>query len=213
MAIWRICFVGDSITVGSGDAGFTGWPGRVCAAETARGHDVTLYNLGVRGETSAMIAPRWQAECRVRLPDTVNGALVFSFGTNDGAAAADGTVRVPLDRSIDHARSILSAAAAWLPTLMIGPVPTVDAMQPYIFPDGTAFSFDNDRTAALSAAYAELCGELDIPYLDLVPALGGEAGWARSQRACDGVHATGDGYAVIAGLVERWPGWRRWFDD
>ncbi|MEK9967464.1 MAG: GDSL family lipase, partial [Rhodospirillaceae bacterium] len=60
MATLRICFIGDSITVGSGDAGFLGWPGHLCVAETARGHDLTLYNNGVRGDTSAMIRPRWR---------------------------------------------------------------------------------------------------------------------------------------------------------
>jgi len=39
MATLRICFVGDSITVGSGDTDFLGWPGRACIAETQRGHD------------------------------------------------------------------------------------------------------------------------------------------------------------------------------
>lgn len=212
MATWRICFIGDSITVGSGDAAFTGWPGRLCAAETARGHDLTLYNLGVRGETSAQIASRWQAECRVRLPDHVNGALVFSFGTNDAAEQHGDGVRVPLEESVAQTRAMLATAAGRLPTLMIGPVPTIDAMQPYIFPDGSAFSFDNERTSALSTAYASLCAELDLPYLDLVAALGAEPRWSASQRACDGVHATSDGYGIIAGLVEAWPAWRRWFD-
>ena len=212
MATWRICFVGDSITVGSGDAGFLGWPGRACIAETARGHDVTLYNLGVRGETSEMIAPRWQTECRVRLPDHVNGALVFSFGTNDTAAEAGAGPRVAHEASLANARAMLGTARGWLPTLMLGPVPTVDAMQPYVFPNGVAYSFDNQRTAALSADLSGLCAELDVPYLDLVAALGTDPAWARSQEACDGVHATGDGYALLADCVTRWPAWRRWFD-
>jgi acyl-CoA thioesterase-1 len=61
-------------------------------------------------------------------------------------------------------------------------------------------------------AYGDLCAELDIPYLDLVAALGDTPGWAASQRACDGVHATGDGYAIIAERLAQWPAWRRWFE-
>jgi lysophospholipase L1-like esterase len=212
MATLRIAFVGDSITVGSGDAGFLGWPGRACIAETGRGHDVTLYNAGVRGDTSETIRARWQAECRVRLPDHVNGALVFSFGTNDAAAEAGAGARVPHAASVANARAILAPARDWLPALMLGPIPTVDAMQPYVFPNGVAYHFSNDRTAALSAAYGELCGELGIPYLDLFAALRADAAWARAQRACDGVHATGDGYALVADRLTRWPAWRAWFD-
>ncbi len=213
MATYRICFVGDSIMVGSGDAGFLGWPGRACIAETRRGHDVTLYNLGVRGDTSELILPRWQAECRVRLPDHVNGALVFSFGTNDAAEEEGAGVRVPIEQSVANARAILEPARGWLPTLMLGPIPTIADMQPYIFPNGVAYRFSNERTASLSAAYGELCGELGIPYLDLMAALNADPAWAAHQRACDGVHAVGDGYAIIADTLTGWPAWRGWFGD
>lgn len=48
----RICFIGDSITLGTGDAAMLGWPGRLGAIAWSQGHQVTVYNLGVRGETS-----------------------------------------------------------------------------------------------------------------------------------------------------------------
>ncbi|MBO6782591.1 MAG: lipase [Alphaproteobacteria bacterium] len=213
MATLRICFVGDSITVGSGDVGFLGWPGQVCVAETRRGHDVTLYNMGVRGDTSEMIAPRWRSECAVRLPDHVNGRLVFSFGVNDTAEELGVGVRVPEAQSIANARDILGAAREWLPTLMLGPIPTVDDMQPYVFPNGIAYHFDTARTASLNAGYAELCDELGIPYLDLYESLSANPDWDRHQRACDGVHAVGEGYALIAEQLAGWPAWRSWFED
>lgn len=212
MAILRICFVGDSITVGSGDLDFLGWPGRLCIAETERGHDVTLYNNGVRGDTSDMIAPRWRAECESRLPPHVDGRLVFSFGLNDMAEEAGVGIRVPMERSLANARDILGPARDWLPTLMVGPIPTVDEMQPYVFPNGISYRFDNPRTAELSARYAELCAGLDIPYLGLHGALSENPQWDTEQRNCDGVHARGGGYAIIAGIVGDWPAWRAWFD-
>ena len=60
MTILRICFVGDSITQGTADKEYLGWPGRLCAGERARGHDLTCYNLGVRADTTADIARRWR---------------------------------------------------------------------------------------------------------------------------------------------------------
>ncbi len=213
MATLRICFVGDSITVGSGDTDFLGWPGRACVAETARGHDLTLYNMGVRGDTTDMILPRWRNECAPRLPDHVNGRLVFSFGVNDAAEEMGVGVRVPEERSVANAREILSAARDWLPTLMLGPIPTIDEMQPYVFPNGIAYHFNNDRTASLSARYAQLCGELGIPYLDLFEKLGGDPAWAQHQRDCDGVHAVGDGYALISGLLTDWRAWQDWLAE
>lgn len=213
MATLRICFVGDSITVGSGDAGFLGWPGHLCIAETERGHDVTLYNNGVRGDTSDLILPRWEQECAVRLPDHVNGRLVFSFGLNDMAEEAGTGIRVPIDRSVANAREILARARDWLPTLMVGPIPIIEDMQPYVFPNGIAYHFSNDRTAELSARYAELCAELDVPYLDVHTPLRDDPEWIEHQRECDGVHVLGGGYAKMAGILGEWPAWRAWFTD
>jgi len=213
VTVLRICFVGDSITLGVGDDAYNGWPGRLCQAEAARGHDVTLYNLGIRADTSELVRQRWQAECAPRLPDTVDGALVFAFGVNDMAEMGGTGIRVPAARSVENARAILTAARDWLPTLMVGPIPTVDDLQPYTYPNGLTFNFVSARAAALSTAYAELCAELDVPFLNLHEKLAGNAQWQACQRAIDGVHVSGDGYGLVADLVGTWPAWRAWFNS
>ena len=58
----RVCFLGDSFTLGTGDDTGLGWPGRVYAAERGRGVNLTAYNLGVRGQTGAQIAERAAGE-------------------------------------------------------------------------------------------------------------------------------------------------------
>ncbi len=215
MVAIRICFVGDSITVGTGDDRYQGWPALAAAAEAARGHDLTLYNLGVRGDTSIQLAARWQAECRARLPDDVNGALVFSFGVNDAAiepTADPERPRVPLAQSIATAREILSTAQSWLPTLMIGPTPVrVDGVQIVRSPQVT-YDFLNQRTQTIDAAYAKLTAELGVPYLELFADLEGDPDWAAALRTGDGVHPSQAGYAMMAERIARWPAWRRWFD-
>jgi len=213
MATLRICFVGDSITVGSGDRNFLGWPGRLSVAETGRGHDVTLYNMGVRGDTSEMIRPRWRRECDVRLPDHVNGRLVLSFGVNDTAEERGAGIRVPLKQTLANTHAIIDEARRWLPTLMVGPIPLIEDMQPYIFPNGIAYHYVNARVAELNSGIAGICAELEVPYLDIFAALAADVAWEQSQRDCDGVHATGDGYQIIADMVADWPAWRAWFTD
>ncbi len=214
MVAIRICFVGDSITVGTGDDRYQGWPALVAAAEAARGHDVTLYNLGVRGDTSVQLAARWQAECRARLPDDVNGALVFSFGVNDAAiepTADPDRQRVPLDQSVATARQVLSTAQDWLPTLMVGPTPVrVGGVQIARSPQVT-YEFLNDRTRAINEAYVVLAAELGIPYLELFAELADDPAWAAALATGDGVHPTPVGYAMIAERIGQWAPWRRWF--
>ena len=41
----RVCFLGDSFILGTGDVDGLGWAGRVHAAERGRGIDLTSYNL------------------------------------------------------------------------------------------------------------------------------------------------------------------------
>lgn len=213
MTVTRICFVGDSMTAGTYDADYLGWPGRVCRAERARGHDISLYNLGIRAETSSQIRARWRAECEPRLPDAFDGRLVLSFGVNDPVEMEDGQLRVSLDRSVENARAMISEAKAFKPLLWISPVPTPDLRQPFHPSPAIFYNFSTTRCAEVNAAYKTLAAELDVPYLDAFAALAADARWAAiQQNDGDGVHPPATGYAMIADLVEAWPAWRAWFD-
>ena len=151
----RICFVGDSLTNGTNDRRYQGWPARLCAAECAKGHGLTHYNLGIRAETSEDIEKRWRAECSPRLLDIHPGALVFSFGVNDMAIETGETVRVPRKRSLEAAKRMLGEAQEWKPTLWIGPVPIDDDQQPFNSAPGVSYDFSTDRMADLCQGYQE----------------------------------------------------------
>src|SRR5262245_16478346 len=152
MAQMRICFIGDSFVSGAYDDECIGWVGRICASARRRKHDVSPYNLGVRGETSVQIARRWRAEAEMRQSPQQEGRLVFEFGVND-AREVNGKRQMEAAQSLAAAREILSAAISWKPTLMIGPPPGGDQAR-------------NMRVKELSVAIAQLCTELRLPYFD-----------------------------------------------
>ncbi len=212
MTILRICFIGDSITNGTGDGDFLGWPARLCVTEAARGHDLTQYNLGVRADTSRHIAARWRAEAEARLTDAFPGAMVFSFGINDMAEEEGVGIRVPLAESHSVAETIIGAAAEWKPTLWLGPAPADMAQQPIRPAPTITYTFENARTAELNESYKELAATLGVPYLDLFTPLAADPRWTAAQAAGDGVHPTADGYAMVADLVGAWSAWRAWMD-
>lgn len=195
----RICFIGDSFVNGVGDDACLGWVGRVSAAARKQGHDVTAYNLGVRRDTSANISARWRQEAKLRLPDTCEGRLVFSFGTNDCCIGDDGKVRVPHKHSLDNAQAILSAALAWRPTLMIGPLPVSDDPA------------TDERVQIQSEALGALCAKLGVPYLEVFSAMASNAAWKRDAASGDGTHPNTDGYGALANLIGDWAAWRAWF--
>ncbi|MCC0806946.1 GDSL family lipase [Methylobacterium sp. W2] len=194
----RICFIGDSFVNGVGDDTCLGWTGRLCAEARRAGWDVTHYNLGIRRDTSLDIHERWRREAEARLPEGLDGRLVFAFGAND-CTFMDGRTRVPHDRCLDTVRAILADAAGWRKTLMIGPLPVCDD------PSTDA------RILALSNDMAPICARLGVPFLPVFDVARGSDAWAREAAAGDGTHPNAGGYAALASVVAEWEAWRAWF--
>ncbi len=212
MTTIRICFVGDSLVLGTNDETYLGWPGRLCRDGRAAGHDVSLYNLGIRAETSEQIAPRWRAECKARIWDVHPGALVFSFGANDCAEIIGEGRRVSLEHSKEIARSMMAQARDWLPTLWVGPPPVDDSRQPFQVNADLAYHFASERMAELNAAYTEIAADLGIPYLDMYARLIDDPAWPGMYEDADGVHPIAAGYEVMAEHIADWEAWQAWFE-
>ncbi|WP_449221696.1 GDSL-type esterase/lipase family protein [Tistrella mobilis] len=194
----RICVIGDSFVAGAGDSTCLGWAGRVAAKAIARGTDLTLYNLGIRRDTSRDIAERWLSESRARLPEGVDGRLIFAFGVNDRmeAPTPSGT-RLPMAESLANAEGILRVAGARRPVLMIGPPPIAEDEA-------------NLRIRALSDALGPICRRLSVPWLPVFDALAADPVWMAEVRTGDGAHPDAAGYERLAKLIEGWPAWRAW---
>jgi acyl-CoA thioesterase I len=209
----RVCFLGDAFTAGAGDETALGWVGRLAASEWAHGHDVTVYNLGIRGDSTRALLRRWRAECEARLPAAANGRLVFAFGGNDAKEEIGKGIDVPLAESLDNALVLMSQASVWKPTLWIGLIPMSD-IKPYPqLLTGPQFRFCNARQAEYNAAYAKLAGTLNIPFLDLHTPLMKDPEWEGMTQAGDGSNPAAEGYAKLARMISAWSAWRRWFDQ
>ena len=209
----RICFLGDAFTVGAGDETALGWVGRVARAVWERNHDVTIYNLGIRGESTRALLRRWRGECAMRLPHGVSGRLVFMFGGNDAKEVVGQGIEVPLAESVANARTIIAEASAWLPTLWISLVPMSDTKPyPRLLPRAPEYRFDNQRQAEYTQHYAAIARELAVPFLDVHTPLLHDRQWQQLTQAGDGSNPNAQGYARLATLITAWPAWRAWFD-
>ncbi len=187
----RILAFGDSYVAGVGDPAHQGWLGRALAGRP----EVTLYNLGVRRDTSADIARRWLAEAQPRLTDLEPCGLVFSFGCNDANAAEGESARLPPAESLKNAHFLLSEGAQRAPVLMVGPPP---AWEP-----GLAA-----RVEGLNEAFKALCARLKVPYIDVLRPLAVSGTWLAEAQAGDGAHPGAAGYQQMAELVAAHPAWR-----
>lgn len=187
----RLCFVGDSITNGTGDPDYLGWVGRVMQHERARGSELTSYNLGIRRDRSDQIRARWRAEVEARLPDEHDGRVVFAFGANDAVQEIAPAV------TRGHAEAMLSEALVRWPVFMVGPAPLADARA-------------RERLAALDRALGALCGRLGVPYAPVFDGLMATPTWLDEARAGDGAHPGAAGYRRMADLILTSEAWRGW---
>jgi acyl-CoA thioesterase-1 len=208
----RVCVIGDSVVAGTGDAAGLGWPGRLEAAMTAEGRDVTVYRLGVRGDATPDLARRWRTEAEPRLPAIFPGALVIAFGWNDVTVRHhdDGSAvrRVGLHETLMAATGMLTAAAAWRPTLAVGPAPVLEGRDgPQLLAGVHARTAASD-VDALDAALVGVASNVPVPYLSLSAGASRDARWAVQHASGDGLHPTAAGYAWIAEMVARWDAWR-----
>jgi lysophospholipase L1-like esterase len=193
----RLCFIGDSFVNGTGDPQCLGWTGRLCQAASQQGIDITYYNLGVRRETSKDIKSRWLNEVLCRLPDGIEGRLIFSFGAND-MTIENRILRVNLAESLQNTEDILTQAKQYFPVLMIGPAPIADDPS------------HNLRIANLSQQYNQLCHAINIPYLDVFTPLSNSKVWQKEAEENDGAHPKIEGYTEYAKLVIAWQPWQNW---
>lgn len=205
----RLCVIGDSGCLGHLEPHLLGWPGRLQQRENAAGTTLTVYNLGVRGDTSRQVRVRWRSEADARLPASDGRGLVLAFGINDTAVENDAACRVPPAETAANVDAILREANPFCPTLFVGPYPISEHAQPFeVFP-GVHFDLRNARIAEIDTLLAEVCAACGTPYLSFYAALAGDTKWTALMAATDGAHPSAAAYDVLAERVRCWPAWRR----
>ncbi|MDP3749683.1 MAG: GDSL-type esterase/lipase family protein [Phenylobacterium sp.] len=185
----RLIAFGDSMVAGAGDPDHLGWIGRALAGRRA----VTLYNLGVRRETSDDIAARWRAEALPRITPDEPMRIVFSFGVND-CHLQDGRPRLSQAQSLKNAQAVLTDAAELCPVLLVGPPPVVD-------PGVCA------RLEGLNDALKALAARLRVPFIDVLRPLMADGLFQAEALAWDGAHPGAGGYQRMADLISVHPAW------
>ena len=185
-------FVGASMTAGYGDPKGLGWVGRVVARTQHPDLDLTAYNLGVRGNTSADVVARWGAECHPRWKGRSERRLVLSVGTGDVLSG------MTMARSRLNLANILDEATnAGIGVFVVGLAPTLDDEM-------------NRKIEALAEAQADVCSRRGITYVDCFRPLATHDQWMADLAASpDRAHPGQAGYGLIAWLVLH-NGWNDW---
>ncbi|MGL4175187.1 MAG: GDSL-type esterase/lipase family protein [Dermatophilaceae bacterium] len=187
-----LVFLGDSLVVGVGDPKGQGWVTRVVGRTQHPDVEITPYNLGVRGDSSADLLARWSVEVPRRWVGRNERRLVVSVGTND---LVNG---VTLARHrLNLANLLDDAAGQGVGSFVVSPPPTDDPGM-------------NERLEVLVDAQADVCGRRDVPFVDCYRPLSAHEQW-RTDLAASPVprHPGQAGYGLIAWLVLH-NGWGEW---
>ncbi|MCE1179976.1 MAG: GDSL-type esterase/lipase family protein [Micrococcales bacterium] len=187
-----LVFIGDSLVTGVGDPKGQGWVTRVVGRSQSPEVTLTAYNLGVRGDTSADVLARWQAEGNPRWEGRHERRLVLSIGTNDISRG------ITLARHrLNLANIIDDATSAGVATFVVSPPPS----------DDDDF---NSKLEVLVEAQADVCARRGIPFVDCYRPLLGHEQW-RSDLSASTIpgHPGQAGYGLIAWLVLH-NGWNDW---
>lgn len=186
-----LCFIGDDLVAGYGDPKALGWVSRVLARTPARDLDLSAYNLGVRGASSADLLTRWRSEASPRWAGRGERRLVIGVG------AADLATGISTARSRLNLANILDeCASTGIASFVVGPVPSLDQDL-------------NGRLEVLSDAQADVCARRGVPFVECFRPLLGHDQWQQDLTAGDGEHPGQAGYGLIAWLVLH-AGWHGW---
>ena len=187
-----IVFVGASLVSGVGDPKGQGWVSRVVGRTHSADLELTAYNLGVRGDTTADVLARWKSECAPRWAGRAEKRLVISVGGNDAASG------VTLARHRLNLANILDdAASAGIGTFVVSPPPADDEEI-------------NAKLDVLVEAQADVCARRGVPFVDCFRPLLGHEQWQSDLAASRIAHHPGQaGYGLIAWLVLH-NGWYDW---
>ncbi len=195
----RILCFGDSFVAGVGDPSGLGWVGRVVAASHDAGRPITAYNLGIRGDTSADVAARFEAETAARTRNAgARYGVVLGFGAND-MIIQDNRLRVAPGRSIQTLNRLVDLAqAGGHAVFVVGPSPVGERDE-------------DERIRELSSQFAHVAAHRGLPYADAARGLLAHDAWRREAAANDGSHPGAGGYAALAEIVLS-GGWMEWID-
>ncbi len=194
----HLYFLGDSHVNGYGDSEFLGWAGRLCTIASERNIDITYYNLGIRGATSADVRHFWKDEVQHRVGAEKQAGVIVSLGTND-CRVESGRRRIGRPETIANVRGMLADIAARFPVAVVGPPEAVD----------------DAVNAELSATNSDIkgaCEKLKIPFLDLIELGRAMANKRKDNRGLDGWHPNAAWYSEAAVIIESWPALRAMLD-
>jgi lysophospholipase L1-like esterase len=198
-----ICF-GDSITRGESDAVYGGWADRIKTRfikqflETAKDR-VSVFNMGISGETTDGLMQRFQPEFIARLADDKQNTVMFGYGAND-LANQDGNALVTMECYIDNLSHCIEFALDKEASVILINVTPIAAHL-----DGIANVNNRIRNDETIRRYNQALLALSVKYgVDLIDVYTPFNERKEAYLTADGLHPNSTGHALLYEIISRY---------
>lgn len=201
----RVMAFGDSLIYGYGDPVNGGWVEQLRRQWMGSEAGHVLYNLGVRGDTTAQVNHRLEQEFLLRgeLRNNRPDLIILSVGINDSPRVGKRESRsmTDFDRFTLEIVNLLDKAQNLCPVIFVGMVPVNESKMPFL----DCLHFNHEDQFRYKEATKLACQVRDIPYLDIFDLWQqrGES-WICDRLSKDGLHPNTDGYSSLFQDIVNW---------
>ena len=201
----RVTAFGDSLIYGYGDPVNGGWVEQLRRQWMATEPSHVLYNLGVRGDTTAQVNQRLEqeflrrGELRNKRPDL----MILSVGVNDSPRVGKRSGRniTDCDRFSLEIVNLLDKAQSLCPVMFVGMVPVNESKMPFL----DCLQFNHEDQFRYKEMTKSACQVRDIPYLDVFDLWQNRGqDWINQHLGEDGLHPNSEGYSALFQDILNW---------
>jgi lysophospholipase L1-like esterase len=160
----NLCIWGDSITWGADDTEYGGWVNRLRLFVENQGIDVSVYNLGISGNTTEDLLRRFKAEAKIREVDVI----VFAIGINDSRyIRTEDNPQVSLRQYETNLGELIKQAREFTNAIAFIGITMVDERKCKPRSRKPDNYYDNKRIVSYNAALKSFCINNKLLYLDM----------------------------------------------
>lgn len=181
-----ICIFGDSIAWGASDYEKGGWVERLKAYFLEQTDDVSVYNLGISGDTAAGVLARFEREAKTRIADII----VFAVGIND---SQDHEATKEFEKNISE---LVERAKRITKRVTFVGLTKVDESKVNPIPWAPDFSYRNDRVKAYDGIIRSVCEKEKVQSIEMFDVLD-------ASDLDDGVHPNSEGHRKMFERIKK----------